>query len=112
MAAVAVDTTFDVEAREGTVTTVRMAGADVRVVDEPPIGALIVFTRRLQSSDMQAQLGSILELCDKWIHPDDLDALYDAVGSLHAADLEGFMEKDLTSLIEVVSSRPTMAQSS
>lgn len=112
MATAAVDTTFDVEAREGTVTTVRMAGVDVRVVDEPPIGALIVFTRRLSSTDMQAQLGSILELCDKWVHSDDLDRLYDAVGSLHAADLEPFMEKDLAGLIEVVSSRPTLAQSS
>lgn len=113
MAADAVDTTFDLEAKMGAPIKVKMAGAEVTLVDDPPVGALIVFTRRLQSKLPQEQIGSILELAERWIIPEDHDALFDAVGGLHAgAELEAFMETDVAALIEAVSSRPTLAQSS
>jgi hypothetical protein len=115
MADVPVDTTFDIEAAaaEAETLTVKLAGATVRVVANPPVGALMVFTRRLKSKDVQDQLGSILELCDKWVHEDDLTDLYDAVGSLHAGkEIESFMEVDLAELVQQVAARPTLAQSS
>jgi len=113
MAAEAVDTTFDVEARQGEQQSVLLAGIEVRVVVDPPVGALMVLTRRLKSKDIQDQLGAILELCDKWIDPEDRDELYDAVGGLHAGEeIENFMDGELAHLVEVVSARPTLAQSS
>lgn len=113
MPAQAVDTTFDVEARAAEETKVTLAGASVRLVDDPPVGALIVFTRRLNSKDAAQQVACVLELCDKWVHPDDVDTVYDAVASLHAgAELESFLETDMAALIQTVAARPTSAQSS
>jgi len=113
MVAVPVDTTFDLEAAAAAPVKVDLAGAQCTLVDDPPVGALIVFTRRLQSKEPQLQMGAILELMERWIIPDDHDALFDAVGGLHlGGELESFMENDIAKLIEAVSARPTLAQSS
>jgi hypothetical protein len=99
-----VDTSFDAEI-EGPLK-VTLAGVECTIVDDPPAGAIIVFSRRMQQ-DVQQQLGAVLELLDKWVTPDDLPALYDAVGNLSTDGIAEFMEKDLAGAIQAVAARPT-----
>ena len=100
----AVDTSFDAEL-EGPLV-VSLAGVQCTIVNEPPAGAIVVFSRRMQQ-DIQQQLGAVLELLDKWVVADDLPALYDAVGNLSTAGIAEFMEKDLAGAIQAVAARPT-----
>ena len=98
-----VDTSFDTELEGPLVVT--LAGAECTIVDDPPAGAIVVFSRRMQQ-DIQQQLGAVLELLDKWVVPDDLEKLYDAVGSLSSDGLASFMENDLAACIQAVAARP------
>jgi hypothetical protein len=104
MAQAQVDTSFDAETSEPVV--VRLAGVDCTIVDNPPAGAIVVFSRRMQQ-DIQQQLGAVLELLDKWVRPEDLGALYEAVGNLNTEGIAAFMEKDLAEAIQAVAARPT-----
>lgn len=105
----AVSTGFDAELDDRLIT---IAGVEVRMVAKPPVGALIVFTRRSTSASIVHKIGSVLELCDKWIELDDLDELYDAVGNLQEDEVESFMDTDVAALVKRVAARPTLAQSS
>ena len=107
-----IDTTFDIEAAAGEPQQVVIQGHTFTLVDEPPVGALVVFTRRLQSKDIQDQLASILELAERWITPEDHDPLYDLVGGLTEDGLREFVDTDIARLVEAVAARPTSAQSS
>lgn len=98
-----VDTAFDAEVDEPLVVT--LAGVQCTIVDNPPAGAIVVFSRRMQQ-DIQQQLGAVLELCDKWVIPDDLGPLYDAVGNLSTEGISSFMENDLAKVIQAVAARP------
>lgn len=107
MAKIEVDTTFDADAATDPVK-VTMAGVECTVVDDPPIGAMIVFTRRISSKNAQEQLGGVLELCDKWIVDEDRDDLYEAVSNLHAGEeLDKFLQTDMAALVQAVAARPT-----
>lgn len=111
----AVETSFDAAARaaDGVQLRCKLAGVEVRCVDDPPVGALIVFSRRVRSKDTQTQIGAIMELIDRWVHADDLDLVYDAIAGLHAGpELQDFLQGDLARFVEAVAARPTWAQSS
>lgn len=115
MAKALVDTSTQAAEREhdGDELTVALAGVEARVVDDPPVGALMVFSRRMSDKNPMTQLSGVLELVERWIVPDDIDGVLDAVGGLHAGgELEGFLQNDLAALVEAVSARPTSAQSS
>lgn len=56
-----VDTSFDAAALEAEDRKVQvtLGGKEFTVVDQPPAGAIIVFTRRIQKGDIQEQLGKV-----------------------------------------------------
>ena len=106
---VTVDTSFDEEARQadGAPLVVKLAGTDFTVVDNPPVGAVVVFSRRLHSGDETQQMAAVLELLERWVEPDEHDALYDAVAVLDTEGLTRFFDTDLAHAVQAIAHRPT-----
>lgn len=103
---------FDAVAAEATggTRTITVAGATVRLVAQPPAGALLVFVRRLQSKDPMEQIAAIVRLFESWVEPDDHDQLYTAIERI--VDIGEFMEIELPKLVETATARPTSAPAS
>lgn len=87
-----------------------LAGVQVRVVENPPAGALVMFARRVDDKSVPRKVSASVRLLEKWVEPEDHEKLWDAIENLQ--DVESFLEGDVARFVEAVSSRPTSAPSS
>ena len=109
MPAPQVDDTFQAEARTADPVdgplVMQLAGVEVRVVDSPPAGALVMFARRVDDKNQPRKIAATVRLLEKWVVPEDHEKLWDAIEDVQ--DVEAFMEGDVARFIEAVAARPT-----